>query len=496
MRLAIGYSQAHFFSRMNAMSSSISSALVGASSALDAFQFALNVTQNNIDNASTPDYASQTVDLQADPFNPSGGLAGGVSDGSLIDTRDLLSESDVWQQAGLQGDASAQSDALTSVQNAMPIGNGDGIPAALTTFFSDVSAWSAAPTSGSAQQSVIVAAGTLAQSFQTTAAAVAGASTSVTQSIDDTVGQINQLTSQVASFNTEIQDGNQKDAGIQAQLYSSLESLSGLVNINVLQQPGGSVNVTLSSGAALVLGSQSYALSSGSAPPPVGSTDPQAPPDIDIQASDGSIVTGQITSGSLAGLLQVQNVTIPGLIGDSSQPGALNTLASTLSSAVNAIVSQGSVSVGGAAGGIGLFTTPNPALPTAAASTMAVNPNMTASLLPPIDGNGVANGVALAIGALATSTADEIGGLTYTTFYGNSAAQVGTQLSQAQTNQTLTAQTLAQAQSMRQTESGVSLDAEAVNVLQFQAGYQAIAKMVATLQTLTQSLIDMIPAAS
>ena len=57
----------------------------------------------------------------------------------------------------------------------------------------------------------------------------------------------------------------------------------------------------------------------------------------------------------------------------------------------------------------------------------------------------------------AQKVADEIGGLTYTTFYGNSAAQVGTQLSQAQTNQTLTAQTLAQAQSMRQTESGVSL---------------------------------------
>jgi flagellar hook-associated protein 1 FlgK len=478
------------------MASSLSSALVGASGALDAFQYALNVSQNNVDNASTPDYATQTVELEADPFDPAGGLSGGVSDGTLINSRDLLSESDVWQQAGLQGDASAQSDALTSVQNAVPVGDGDGIPAALTTFFSDVSAWSATPTSGSAQQSVIVAASSLAQSFQATAAGVASASASVTQSIGDTVGQINQLTGQVATLNADIQDGGQQDAGFQAQLYSSLETLSGLVNINVLQQPGGSVDVTLSSGAALVLGSQSYALAAGNAPPPAGSTDPQAPPDIDIQAADGSVVTAQITSGSLAGLLQVQNVTIPGLIGDASQPGALNTLASTVSSAVNAIISQGSVAVGGAPGGLGLFATPNPALPTSAASTMAVNPNMTASLLPAIYANGVANGVPLAIGALANSTADEAGGLTYTTFYGNTAALVGTQFSQAQTNQNLTAQTLAQAQSMRQTESGVSLDAEAINVLQFQAGYQAITKMVTTLETLTQSLIDMIPAAS
>jgi flagellar hook-associated protein 1 FlgK len=300
----------------------------------------------------------------------------------------------------------------------------------------------------------------------------------------------------VATLNADIQDGGQQDAGFQAQLYSSLETLSGLVNINVLQQPGGSVDVTLSSGAALVLGSQSYALAAGNAPPPAGSTDPQAPPDIEIQAADGSIVTGQITSGSLAGLLQVQNVTIPGLIGDASQPGTLNTLASTVASAVNAIISQGSVAVGGAPGGLGLFTTPNPAQPTSAASTMAINPNMTASLLPAIDANGVANGVPLAIGALANSTADEAGGLTYTAFYGNTAALVGSQFSQAQTNPALTAQTLAQAQSMRQTESGVSLDAEAINVLQFQAGYQAITKMVTTLETLTQSLIDMIPAAS
>jgi|HubBroStandDraft_1064217.scaffolds.fasta_scaffold00235_5 flagellar hook-associated protein 1 FlgK len=476
--------------------SSLSSTLLGASSALQAFQYALNVTQNNIDNASTPDYATQTVALQADRFDPAAGLAGGVSDGALVDSRDLLAESDVWQQAGAQGDATAQSSALSAVQNAVPVSAGAGIPAALTTFFSDVSAWSAAPNSGSAQQSVMVAASSLAQSFQATAAGVAGASTSVSQEIGNTVGQINQTTSQIATLNAEIQDGGAKDEGLQAQLYSSLETLSGLVNIGVLQQPDGSVNVTLSGGAALVVGSQSYALTAGNAPPPAGSADPQAPPDIDIQAADGSVVTGQITSGSLAGLLQVRNVAIPGLIGDSSQPGALNLLATQIAGDVNAIVSQGSVSPGAAPSGLGLFTIADTASPSAAASTLTVNPNMTASQLPAVDRNGVANGVPLAIGALANSAPAGLGAAGYTAFYGDAAALVGSQLNQAQSNQTLTAQTLAQAQSMRQTESGVSLDAEAINVLQFQAGYEAVAKMVSTLQTLTQSLLDMIPDAS
>jgi len=473
--------------------SSLNSTMLGAASALEAFQYALNVTQNNIDNASTPGYAKQTVALQADPFDPAAGLGGGVVPGPLIDSRDLLAESDVWQQAGAQGDASAQSSALTAVQNAVPVSAGGGIPAAMSTFFDDISAWSAAPTSGTAQQGVMVAANTLAQSFQTTAAAVSSASQSVTLDIGSTVGQINSITGRIATLNASIQNGGAHDQGIQAQIYSALETLSGLVNINVLRQPDGSVNVMLSSGAALVMEGQQYALTTGNAAPPAASIDPQAPPDIDVYAADGSVVNGQISSGSLAGLLQVRNVTIPGLIGDANQPGALNTLAAQISSDVNGIVAQGSVLPGALPTGLALFTLPDPAHPAEAASTMAVNPGMTASQLPPVDQNGVANGVPLALGALANSAPANLGSVGYTTYYGDAAAQVGTQLNQAQSNQTMTAQTLAQAQSMRQSESGVSLDAEAINVLQFQAGYQAVAKMVNTLATLAQSVIDMVP---
>jgi len=70
---------------------------------------------------------------------------------------------------------------------------------------------------------------------------------------------------------------------------------------------------------------------------------------------------------------------------------------------------------------------------------------------------------------------------------------VGSQLDQQQSDQTLATQSLAQAQSMRQNDEGVDLNAEAVNVLQLQQSYQAVAKMVTTLETLTQSLINMMP---
>jgi len=473
---------------------SLSATLLGAASALKAFEYALSVTQNNIDNASTPGYAKQGVDLQADPFDPALGLAGGVSQGPLVDSRDLLAESDVWQQAALAGDAGAQSTALAAVQNALPISQGSGIPAAFNSFFSAVSAWSADPTNGSMQQNVMLAASSVAQSFNATTAAISSASQSAGQQISDTVGQINQLTGQIATLNQQLNNGSSSDAGYEAQLYSDLETLSGLANITVLHQPDGSVNVALSNGASLVVGNQSYQMSAGIAPPPAGSTDPEASPDMNVMASDGSVVNSEITSGSLAGLLQVRNETIPSLIGDARQPGALNTLASTFAKAVNSIVSQGVESQGPppvpSPGGLFTFNTSSAS---AAASTLAVNPNMTASQLPAIDQNGIANGVPLALGALANSTQVALGSANFTTFYGNTAATVGSQVNQAQTNATLYTQTLAQAQSMRQTVSGVSLDAEAVNVLQFQEGYQAVAKMVTTLQTITQTVINMIP---
>ncbi len=75
---------------------SLTATLLGAANAMDAFQYALNVSQNNIENASTPGYARQLAMLQALPFNPSTGLSGGVAQGQMLDTRDLFAERDVW----------------------------------------------------------------------------------------------------------------------------------------------------------------------------------------------------------------------------------------------------------------------------------------------------------------------------------------------------------------------------------------------------------------
>jgi flagellar hook-associated protein 1 FlgK len=79
-------------------------------------------------------------------------------------------------------------------------------------------------------------------------------------------------------------------------------------------------------------------------------------------------------------------------------------------------------------------------------------------------------------------------------FYGNLGAQVGNDLSTATNNQTTKQQLLMQAQALRQQTSGVSLDQEAENLIEFQRAYQANAKMLTVLDSLTNTLMNIIPA--
>jgi flagellar hook-associated protein 1 FlgK len=76
-------------------------------------------------------------------------------------------------------------------------------------------------------------------------------------------------------------------------------------------------------------------------------------------------------------------------------------------------------------------------------------------------------------------------------FYASVASQIGQQVSDAKDGTDLHTSLLAQAKSFRTQVSGVSLDQEAIQVLEFQRSYQAASKMVTVIDTLTQTLIDM-----
>ena len=96
---------------------------------------------------------------------------------------------------------------------------------------------------------------------------------------------------------------------------------------------------------------------------------------------------------------------------------------------------------------------------------------------------------ALALAGLATQSTLANGTASYNGAYSNLIANVGTQTQNADTSSTAQKAVLNQVTQEQNSVSGVNLDQEAANLVQFQQAYQAAAQMISTSSTLFQSLL-------
>jgi flagellar hook-associated protein 1 len=461
--------------------------------ALRAFENALAVSQNNVSNANTPGFARQVYTFEALPFEQSGGFTGGVQSGPNHSTQNEYANQAVRTQLEFQGSATAQSTALGAIQSLFDVTGQTGVLGALNNLFQSFSAWSASPNSAGEQQGVLADAQALAQSFKSTANSLGLVTNSLNQQITSTVQQINSLAASISQTNAQIEQSPIPDAGLDANLHASLESLSQLADVTVTFAPNGTATVLLGGQTPLVIGSQQYKVQASFTDPTPG-PNANAVPDAHILDASGQDVTGQISQGTLGGLLNVRNTVLPSLQGDSNQQGSLNQLAQKVADRVNAILTSSQTLTGQP--GTALFTY-DPTSPVDVAGTLALNSGATINNLAPTDPGPppVLNGSAIRLSNLGDSNnaADQINGQTLLQFAAAAATQVGQQASDAQNNQTLSAQLVSQARAAQDSISGVSLDQEAVNVLELQKGYQAAGKMVSVIDSLTSTLINMIP---
>jgi flagellar hook-associated protein 1 FlgK len=469
--------------------------LTSAGSALSVLEQALGVIQNNVNNASTPGYAEQQLNLEAMPLDVAGGLAGGLTSAGLNNSRDQYAEEAVQSQTQALGLYTAQAQNTSSIQSYFDVTGTGGVSAALSGLFQSFSAWSASPSDSTARQNVLAAANTVAQSFQGLAHSLTQTAGQIDGQVSATVTQINTIATQIQQYNVQRLKNPTPDPGADAQLYSSLQNLAQLTNFSTVTQSDGTVTVLLAGGTPLVVGNQQNNLSSSASvdtqPAPKYA---QSLPTAHILDAQGNDITSEINSGQLGGLLDTRNRVLGGILGDSQQQGTLNQLAQGLADTVNKILQSGTVSsAAGAASGAPLFTYDTSNLATTAA-TLTVNPAITADQLAPVDSSGNANGNANALAALenATGTQGTIGGVSYLQYFGQIAANTGQENQTATNNEQMQQQVTAQAKTLRDQVSGVSLDKEASALLQFQQAYQATAQVLTVLDNLGKDLMNLI----
>jgi len=477
--------------------SGLFSALKTSAGALDTFERVLDVIQSNVANSSTPGYARQSLPLETLPMNSTGTLPGGVTAGEMQSARDQYAEQNVRQQFSAQGTLEQTSQSLSNLELNFNVSTDSGVPGALNQLLQDFSAWSVTPDDGAARQSVLDSAQQLAQSFQQAAANMSKASSDTGQQIQQTVAQINLLAGQLRGENQQIIDGHTGDAGLDAQMNSTLEQLSEYADITATTQPDGTVTVLLAGQSPLVIGTNQYNLNVSFTTPP------GAPPTVAGGTAPARIIDGQgkditaiVTQGQLAGQLNIYNTVLPSIGGNAYQQGSLNLMAQSVADRINQILTSGNISDGPPpVPGIPLFTY-TAGSPTSVARTLAVNNAITPGQLAAIAPGPpyVSNGTALQLAGLASpqSPADEINGFSYAQFYGNMAATIGRQSQDAQNQLSVQQQSVAQARNLRSQAQGVSLNDEAAALIQFQSAYDASSKMVTVLDELTQSTIDMV----
>jgi flagellar hook-associated protein 1 FlgK len=446
--------------------SGLFASLSSASRALEAQQFGLTVAGQNIANAGTDGYSRRTIGLQTS-------LDGGVEVSGVRAIRDTLIATRLISERPAAQREAVLSNALSVVE--VVIGDaGKSIDAKMSAFFDAASDLSADPTSSTAREDFVSKAGQVASAFRQMSSSLSAAARDADANIRATVDEVNQKLTSLANLNAALSKttDDATKLSLQDQQQAILDGLSGLMDISVLSQSDGSVEVAAGGGQSLVLGNRATTIG-------VTSTSPNGYADLTV---GGVSITADVTSGTLGGYLYVRDSLVP------DYHARLDELASTFASEVNAVHQDGYDMNGDP--GLELFSV---SATGHAAATISVNSAIVS------DGDLVAaaggtvsgdNSNATALAALRDT--EVLNGGTFTEAWAQIVYRVASDVESA--NDALTSQqaVVDQLEALSDSVSGVSLDDEAVTLLQFQRAYEANAKYFQVIDEAIQTVIGLV----
>jgi flagellar hook-associated protein 1 FlgK len=428
-------------------------------------QRAIDVTGHNIANANTTGYSRETADLATTtPLNdyPAGQLGTGVDVQSYQRIRDSFIDVQLRAQTMKKGYAEAQQDGLSQVELSLNEPSDTGLSNLLSKYWAAWQNVSNAPEDVATRQALVQSAASLANGINSLATQLQTISTQTTQQQSLTMGQVNSIGTQIASLNGAIK-ASQMAGGQPNDLLDQrdalLDQLSEIGNVTISPTSGnagqlGAVDVTIG-GTTLVT---------------------------DTTASTLSLPLTSLTSGQLAGMDAVLSAINDPTTGYMAK---LNTLASTIASATNTQHALGT-DLNGNAGGTFFDVTSG-----SEATTIAVDPALLASpALVAASSNGAPGDASNALAIADLQSSNLIGGTTIDGSYSQLVTQIGSDSQLAQQNLTNATSLVDSLTNRRSSVSGVSLDEEMANLLQYQRGFQASARALSAMDQMIDQLIN------
>jgi flagellar hook-associated protein 1 len=284
----------------------------------------LALVSHNVANASTPSYAVESIDSQS--LTASGQGMGVLTSPAVRSVDQALQAETLQQNATVAGLQTTQT-ALQSIDaiSGTP-GQGTDLGSLLGALQDQFSILLNDPSNATQQSAVVASATTLAQGINALSSGTTTQRQTAENNIVAEVGAANSALSTIGGLSAQIvtqQANGQSTADLENQRDAAVQTLSQLLNVNVLEQPDGNMVVTTTSGVTLSTDASPEA-SSGASPGagPLSVTGANVQPGSTYAAGGaaggiggimlgGVDVTQLLTGGQLGANITLRDTTLP-----------------------------------------------------------------------------------------------------------------------------------------------------------------------------------------
>lgn len=451
------------------------SGITTALSSLRAQRQGLDVAGQNIANVNTEGYTRQRADMTAVQgvaavptiWAKQDSVGSGVQIGDVERIRDELLESRVRTEHARNSYLAGQDRVYDSIQTVFQEPSDTGLQERLSTFWSDWQDLSNSPGDNAVRTKVLQQGGAVTGALNDAHTQMSTIWNSAREAAGSHVVEINTAAIEIANLNRGIMQA--KIAGLPANELADKRDglvlrLADLAGVTAAVRDTGAVDVSLY-GSTLVNGASSRALTLGGAT----KLSEQGGNPISISWSDNGS-PAMVSGGELGSSLDMLNTVVP------KYAGSIDEVAASLASTVNAIHVAGFDKNGDP--GVAFFTGTS-------AETIRVSIADTDEIA----------AAATATGRLDGSNADSLGDLSTASggpdvTYRQLVADLGVSAKSANLKATTQATITADLDSAHESESGVSLDEEMSNLLSYQRAYEAAAKLMNTIDSTLNTLIN------
>jgi flagellar hook-associated protein 1 FlgK len=431
----------------------------------------IDIAGQNVANVNTPGYARRTAQLETLP-----GM--GVQLAGIGRSLDRFAAARAVTESGLHGAASARSASLANLEAILAPSGSQTIGDQTSAFFASMNAVAQNPSDSTARNVALASAQQLSNTISTAAASIAGERGALLGHAQDVAGEVNQRLGQIGKLNQQIVDAraNGTDANaLHDQRDALVREVGDRIGVQGIEDRSGAVTL-LSSGSTLVEGSHVSSVDVA-----LGANGNLA---ITFRHPGGNSddVTGKVTSGSLGGIREARDIDAPKVAAQ------LDQYAYDVSTRVNNVHTAGF----GLDGQTGRPFFKPPAAVVGAAYAMGVDPGVAGKP----DAIGAAKSSADLPGGndtaldLAMLGGSPLGGSpTPAQAFAAISGGLGATKASADADVALRENTVAQADNLRESASGVSVDEEMVNLTSFQRSFEASMRVVTTASSLLDELI-------